>query len=112
MVFVAAVANREPVDELAAIDHPYDEIYFFTELLHLAVGSRRTADNAWGAVVSEVSFEVGAPRWRVFSRKILRPDWRQREPGAREGYAPAVSSEPMDLSHRRGDRLFRNERAA
>ncbi len=72
-IFTSAIDNREPVDELVAVGGDLQEIYFFSELRQLA---GRTVTHRWeyeGEVVSEVPFEVGGPRWRVFSKKTLLP---------------------------------------
>ena len=73
-VLTTAITNREPADELVTVGTGLSEIYYFTELKHLA---GRTVTHRWaytGMIVAEVSFEVGGPRWRVFSRNALYPD--------------------------------------
>jgi hypothetical protein len=50
-------------------------IYFFSELKDMA---NHKVTHRWehsGKVMSEVSFDVGADRWRVFSSKTLDPSW-------------------------------------
>lgn len=72
--FTSAIENREPVDKVAVLSRPADEIFFFTELRDL---QGRTVVHRWryrGEVVSQVPFDVGGPRWRVFSKKVLEPD--------------------------------------
>ena len=72
-IFTSAIFDREPVDELVAVGGNLEEVYFFSELRQL---SGRTVTHRWeyeGEVVSEVPFEVGGPRWRVFSKKTLLP---------------------------------------
>lgn len=72
-LFSSAIANREPVDALVLLEGAPREIYFFTELRQL---TGRTVTHRWeyaGEVVSEMPFEVGGPRWRVFSKKRLLP---------------------------------------
>ena len=72
-LFTSGVANREPVDALALVEGAPREVYFFTELKQL---SGRTVTHRWeyaGEVVSEMPFEVGGPRWRVFSKRALSP---------------------------------------
>ncbi|MDV3237780.1 MAG: DUF2914 domain-containing protein [Gammaproteobacteria bacterium] len=73
-VLTTAIMDREPMDELVTVGAGHHEIYFFTELKNLA---GRTVTHRWahaGMIVSEVSFEVGGPRWRVFSRNALHLD--------------------------------------
>jgi len=72
--FTTAIENREPVDQVVILRPPADEVYFFTDLRHL---QGRTVIHRWeydGQVRSQVSFEVKGPRWRVFSKKKLKPD--------------------------------------
>jgi hypothetical protein len=71
--FTSAISDREPVDRLVVVSPPVTDIFFFTELRHL---QGRTITHRWeynGEVVSQVPFEVGGPRWRVFSKKVLAP---------------------------------------
>lgn len=73
-LFTSAVVDREPVDAVVVLDGGQQQVLFFTELKQLA---GRTVTHRWeyaGEVVAEVPFEVGGPRWRVHSRKTLRPD--------------------------------------
>lgn len=72
-IFTSQIQDREPVDEVTVIDTNLQEIQFFTELRQLA---GRTVTHRWeyeGEVMAEVRFEVGGPRWRVFSKKGLLP---------------------------------------
>ncbi|HHJ17950.1 MAG TPA: DUF2914 domain-containing protein [Gammaproteobacteria bacterium] len=72
--FTTAIEEREPVDEIAVLVAPLDEIFFFTDLRHL---QGRTVQHRWsyqGEVVSRVPFKVEGERWRVFSRMRLHPD--------------------------------------
>ena len=71
--FTRAVVNREPVDEVLELPNTAREVFFFTDLRGLA--GRRVV-HRWeyqGRVMAEVGFDVGGPRWRVFSRKVLLP---------------------------------------
>lgn len=73
--FTSAVLDREPVDEVQSIDTSTDRVLFFTELLNM---EGKTITHRWthaGAVLAEVSFQVGGPRWRVYSSKQLTPEW-------------------------------------
>lgn len=72
-LFSTAIENREPVDQLAVLPNTAHEIYFFTDLRQL---QGRKVTHRWeydGQVMSEVTFQIGGPRWRVFSRKSLDP---------------------------------------
>jgi hypothetical protein len=72
--FTSGIENREPVDRLVVATPMIREVYFFTDLRHLA---GRTVTHRWkyqGDVVSQVPFKVGGPRWRVNSKKEIEPD--------------------------------------
>lgn len=73
--FTTAVADREPMDEVKRLSNESTEVFFFTELRDL---QGQTVTHTWereGAVMAEVPFSVGAPRWRVHSSKKLDPSW-------------------------------------
>jgi hypothetical protein len=73
--FTTAVEDREPIDQVTFVSNDVRKIFFFSDLRGLQ-GHRVT--HRWihdGEVVAEVGFEVGGPRWRVWSSKDLRPDW-------------------------------------
>lgn len=79
-VFTRAVVNREPVDNLEAVPGNVTFLYYFTELKGFT-GEMIT--HRWefeGQVVAETRFEVGGPRWRIWSSRPLPPDrvgaWR------------------------------------
>ena len=68
-----AVVNREPVDDITDVTSP-QHIYFFTELKGF-MGEK--VFHRWlynGEVVKETEFEVGGPRWRVWSSTTLVPE--------------------------------------
>ena len=74
-MFTSAVEEREPVDALERVPADTPSVHYFTELRDL---TDRTVTHVWsheGEAMDEVSFEVGGPRWRVWSRKTLRPEW-------------------------------------
>jgi hypothetical protein len=74
-VFTTAVEDREPVDKIKTLDNSHRQIYYFTELRDM---SGQTATHRWeynGKVMAEVKFNVGGPRWRVWSTKTLVPGW-------------------------------------
>jgi hypothetical protein len=73
--FTSAIENREPTDQLTKLTNDQTRVYFFTELKDMA---NQKITHRWeykGEVKSEVSFDVGANRWRVFSSKTLDPSW-------------------------------------
>ena len=73
--FTSAVENREPVDQLSFVENDVRSIVFFSDLRRL---QGRTVTHRWlhGDVVrAEVPFEVGGPRWRVWSSKALLKEW-------------------------------------
>lgn len=70
--FTTAIHEREPVDEVLVLRAPARQVYFFSDLRNL---QGRTVTHRWqygGRTVSEKTFEVGGPRWRVFSSKSLQ----------------------------------------
>lgn len=72
-LFTASVENREPGEPVVLLDEVPQDVYFYTELRQLA---GHTITHRWeyaGEVVAEVPFEVGGPRWRVYSKKRLLP---------------------------------------
>ncbi len=71
--FTRGISNREPIDNVVKIDNSITSLYYFSELRHL---EGRKISHRWeynGQVISEVSFMVEGPRWRVFSKKTLEP---------------------------------------
>ncbi len=73
--FTTGVENREPVDEVTTLDTRHGKIYFFSEIRN---GQGQTVIHRWlyrGDVMAEVSFDIGGPRWRVWSSKTLLPAW-------------------------------------
>jgi hypothetical protein len=74
-VFTTGVQNREPTDTITSLSNDKSQIYFFTELSGLG---GQTVVHRWeyqGKTMSEVKFNVGGPRWRVWSNKTLLPQW-------------------------------------
>lgn len=71
--FTTAIQDREPVDNLTALGTDRNKIYFFTELRDM---TGQTVTHRWeynGKVMAEVPFQIGGPRWRVYSSKTLDP---------------------------------------
>ncbi len=74
-VVTTGVKDREPVDHVDVVNNTIDRVVFFTELRDMAgqhVVHRWLHD---GKVMAKVGFDVGGPRWRVWSSKHLEPDW-------------------------------------
>jgi len=72
--FTTAVENREPIDQVTFVANDADKAFFYTDLRGL---EGQTISHRWlhgGTVVANVPFEVGGPRWRVWSSKKLPPD--------------------------------------
>jgi len=73
--FTLAVVDREPRQAITTLTNDQRHIYYFTELKGM---SGQTATHRWvynGRTMAEVKFNVGAPRWRVWSSKTLMPEW-------------------------------------
>jgi hypothetical protein len=71
--FTTAVVDREPQDALEQLESDVRSVSYFTELRGL---EGETVTHRWefaGEVMSEVSFQVAGPRWRVHSTKRLDP---------------------------------------
>lgn len=74
--FTSSMLDREPTDDLSAVALNTEKMFFFTELRNM---EGTTVTHRWslnGAVMAEVSFNVRASRWRVYSSKTLLPEWR------------------------------------
>ncbi len=71
--FTTQIDDREPVDRVVLLDSARSQVFFFTELRNM---EGRTVVHRWeyqGEVMAEVPFQVGGPRWRVYSSKSLGP---------------------------------------
>jgi hypothetical protein len=74
-IVTTAVVDREPVSDLTTIPATDSSAIFFTELRDM---EGKTVTHLWkfnGEVMAEVKFNVGGPRWRVWSSKNLMPEW-------------------------------------
>ena len=74
-VFATEIRDREPVGELAVLPADQSRVYFFTELVDL---EGQTVRHLWkyrGETMADILFEVGGPRWRVYSSKNLLRGW-------------------------------------
>lgn len=73
--FATAILDREPVDSIDRLANDRERVFFFTEVSGL---EGRRLVHRWkfeGEVMAEVAFDIGGPRWRVFSSKALLPGW-------------------------------------
>ena len=73
--FTLAVVNREPKEAITELSNDQHHVYFFTELKGM---TGQNVIHRWsynGQTMAEVKFNVGAPRWRVWSSKTLMSDW-------------------------------------
>lgn len=72
--FTSAVVKREPVDHVTTVDNKHPFVYFFTELKGM---TGQTVTHRWehnGEIVAESRFDVGAPKWRIWSARVLPPN--------------------------------------
>jgi len=72
-IFSTNIIDREPVDQVLILSNAVGQIYFFTDLRHY---QGQTITHRWeyeGELVTEKTFEVGGPRWRVYSQSDLNP---------------------------------------
>ncbi len=70
-VFTTEVVDRDPVDEIDSLYTDVKKLFFFTDIRNM---EGKTVLHRWmygGVIRAEVSFEVGGPRWRVYSSKNL-----------------------------------------
>ena len=73
--FTSKIQNREPADTITSLNTNNNKIYFFSELIGLG---GHTVIHRWeyqGKTMGEIKFDIGGPRWRVWSSKILLPQW-------------------------------------
>jgi hypothetical protein len=74
-LLTSEVVNREPVDELTSVPADIGQVFFFTEVRAM---NGKSITHRWernGEVMAEVNFNIGGDRWRVYSRKNIKPDW-------------------------------------
>ena len=74
-VFTTEVVDREPVDEIDSLYTNVTKLFFFTDIRNM---QGKTILHRWvheGLIRAEVSFEVGGPRWRIYSSKNLAEEW-------------------------------------
>ncbi len=73
--FTLAVVDREPREAITELSNDQQHIYYFTELKGMTGQNIRHRWSYNGQPMAEIKFNVGAPRWRVWSSKTLMPDW-------------------------------------
>ena len=74
-VFTTGVVDRQPVDEVDSVYTDVKKLFFFTDIRNM---QGKTVLHRWlhdGQIRAELSFEVGGPRWRVYSSKNLSEEW-------------------------------------
>lgn len=94
-IVTTGVTEREPINDLERVMAGNKKVLFFTELRNL---EGQTVKHRWsrdGEVLAEVEFNVGGPRWRVWSSKNLIPEW------AGEWHVAVVDSEGAVMSEKR-----------
>ncbi len=74
-MFTTGVADREPADQITSLKNDVQQVYFYTELTGLEGQSVAHKWEHAGEVKAAVTFDVKAPRWRVWSSKTLDPSW-------------------------------------
>ncbi len=74
--FTENVVDREPTNHIRTMANDDSQVYFYTDLRDMA-GQRVT--HRWeynGTVFAEIPFDVGGPRWRVWSTAFpTRRSW-------------------------------------
>ena len=71
--FTTAIEGREPVDQITQLGDDKTSVYFFTEITGMNGHSITHRWEFGGEPRFEMSFSVGADRWRVWSNKTLTP---------------------------------------
>lgn len=71
--FATGIEGREPVDQVTQIDTDKTSVYFFTEVHGMNGHSITHRWEYGGETRFEMTFNVGADRWRVWSNKTLSP---------------------------------------
>jgi hypothetical protein len=73
--FTTGIIDREPVDLVETLSTDNNNVIYFTELTDL---QGQSVTHQWvynDMVMFEKSFDVGGPRWRVWTSKSLQPGW-------------------------------------
>ena len=72
-LFTTGIVDREPVDQVLILNNKQNNVFFFTDLRHF---DGKTIIHKWiynDKVESVVEFKVKGPRWRIFSKKEVKP---------------------------------------
>ncbi len=72
-IFTTKIVEREPIDQILILSNKIQNVFFFTDLRHF---EGQNVTHKWvynDKVESVVTFKVKGPRWRVFSRKEIKP---------------------------------------
>ena len=73
--FTTGIADRAPQDTINTLGNDQRKIFYFTDVRDM---TGETLTHRWefnGQVMAEIHFEIGGPRWRVYSSKTLEPVW-------------------------------------
>ena len=73
-IFTTNIIEREPDDQILILNNKVSSVFFFTDLRHF---EGHTIIHKWvynDKVQSVVNFRVKGPRWRVYSRKDIKPE--------------------------------------
>ncbi|MDX8393086.1 MAG: DUF2914 domain-containing protein [Mariprofundales bacterium] len=73
-VFAHNIQDHEPIDIFTTMTDGIEHVFFYTDLRNL-IG--HTVRHRWihnGIVYSEISFDVRAKRWRIWSSKSMHKD--------------------------------------
>ena len=72
--FTSLIEDREPTDALTDVMN-VSPLFYFTELTAFQGTSVIHRWSYNDKVMAEVSFNVGGPRWRVYSSKKIQSEW-------------------------------------
>ncbi len=73
--FTTDVIDREPVDQVFTLTSDNQQVKFFTEIMDM---QGQTVTHQWvfnDEVMFEKTFDIGGPRWRIWTSKNLQPGW-------------------------------------
>ncbi len=74
-IFTTGISEREPLDNEEQFTTDTQKVFFFTDLRNF---EGKTVTHKWmfnGQEMASVPFNVGGPRWRVYSSKTMLPSW-------------------------------------
>lgn len=73
--FTSGIENREPIDRLGEQTLYRKQLYFFSDFRG---AQGQTLYHEWHyqrELMGKVEFKIKGPRWRVYSRKNIMPEW-------------------------------------